>query len=111
MKLLTDENIPAKLVRYLESLGHDITKAELSAADTQIIKKAVGDKRLIITLDKDFEAIALSSKEAFDAILIRIHPPYADSLVKAFQNMLANTTLEKIGGFSILTTSGLIRIK
>ena len=111
MKLLADENIPLKLVRFLESLNNEIQRVSTSSTDFQIVGKALQEKRLIITLDKDFESIALRYPETFDAILVRIHPPFAEALIQSFKSLIAVTTLESIKGFNIMTVSGLVRIK
>ena len=108
MRFLADENVPSKLARFIVSLNHDIRSMPSSTADTGIIERANQENRVIITLDRDFEILAASF--SFNAVLMRIHPPYADSLIKAFQNLLKEESLENIRGLNLLTQSGLTRV-
>ena len=108
MRFLSDENVPAKLTRFIASLDHEITAIPASTPDVRIIEKANKEKRVIITLDRDFEI--LSRTLSFNAILIRIHPPYADSLIESFRNLLKKPTMANIRGLNLLTESGLLRV-
>lgn len=57
MKFLADENLGVKIPRYLQSIGIDIisVKDSLSGiSDKSVLKLANKQKRILITLDKDF---------------------------------------------------------
>lgn len=57
MKFLADINIPQSVILYLSQNNHDVLdfkKANLLAKDTDIIKLAQKDRRIVLTLDKDF---------------------------------------------------------
>lgn len=62
MKLLADENFPSSLVSYLQKKRYDIKRVQRSlqgVSDLAIRQKALSEKRIIISFDKDF----LKSKE------------------------------------------------
>jgi predicted nuclease of predicted toxin-antitoxin system len=54
---LADENFPGSSIELLRQAGHDvISVAEIapSALDSDILNHAVSERRIVITLDKDF---------------------------------------------------------
>ncbi|MBI5763189.1 MAG: DUF5615 family PIN-like protein [Planctomycetes bacterium] len=57
MRLLTDENVDAPLVRWLRGLGHDVASVQedaSGASDLEIANQAVTGNRCLITFDRDF---------------------------------------------------------
>ena len=57
MKLLLDENIPVSYAERLKKKGNDVThikKTNESMKDSEIYKKAIKEKRFIITKDSDY---------------------------------------------------------
>jgi hypothetical protein len=61
MRLLADENFPGRAVTALRGLGHDVSWAvdlHASTNDEHILEVAGREKRVIITLDKDFGELA-----------------------------------------------------
>ena len=58
MHILADENFPGLSVQELRRLGHDvlwIRTAMPGVGDADILALAQDEKRLLVTLDKDFE--------------------------------------------------------
>jgi predicted nuclease of predicted toxin-antitoxin system len=108
MKLLSDENIPSKLTRFIASLGHDIIAGPNATPDIQLIERALKEKRVIITLDRDFEI--LSASFPINVIVVRIHPPYVKSLIRAFERLHKEAKLEDIQGLNLLSESGLLKV-
>ena len=110
MLFLADENIPEKLTRFLVRSGHSVEKAVPQAPDQENIRKARSEKRIIITLDKDFE-ILYAKDPSFGVILFRIHPPYADLLIKSFERLIGQIPEIPSTGLILLTQSGHIRVE
>lgn len=57
MKLLADENFPPSLVSYLQRKRHNIKRVQRSLrgiSDSAVRKKALLEKRIIISFDKDY---------------------------------------------------------
>jgi predicted nuclease of predicted toxin-antitoxin system len=57
MKILADENIPLKSVDLLREFGHDVASVTLDspgANDSDVLKRAVREERVLLTFDRDF---------------------------------------------------------
>jgi predicted nuclease of predicted toxin-antitoxin system len=77
MRILADENIPGTTVRQLRDGRHDVLWIRQSfpgMADVDIMKLAVEEQRIIVTFDKDFGELAVTSKDQNPpgVILLRI---------------------------------------
>ncbi len=110
MRFLIDEDVPVKLLKTLSKLGHDVIRVEPSTKDPDVAKLAREEKRILITLDKDFKNTVLYSPKEFNIVYIQIHPPYADRLIEAFQKLLDQTNSEAFTGLIILGEKGHLRI-
>lgn len=102
MRLLADLHIAPRTVGFLRSLGHDVVRVNeilpVTAADEEILTRAIDDRRVVLTQDLDFSAlIALSGKnfpslislrlrssriEFVNALLERILPTLEDDLLR-----------------------------
>ncbi len=77
MRILANENIPGQMVEVLREEGHDVvwilTEAP-GSTDSDILKRAVSDERIVLTFDKDFGELAFHSDMPASAgvILLRI---------------------------------------
>lgn len=61
MRLCANENLPGDCVTALQVAGHDalwIREARPGAADEVVLARARVEKRLLLTFDKDFGALA-----------------------------------------------------
>ena len=110
MKFIVDENVPAKLAKALEALGHQAVKVDLSSSDLEIARRARNEGGVLVTLDKDFVNIAAIFPKEFDIVLIRIHPPYAHSIISAFQKLTLELAEKDFHGLILLSESGHIRV-
>lgn len=57
MKLLADENFPPSLVSYFQKKRHDIKRIQRSSrgvSDATVREKALLEKRIVISFDKDY---------------------------------------------------------
>lgn len=90
MKFITDENIPASLVNAIRQKGHsvkDIKEEKLQGAkDSAIMLLSREEKRIIITLDKDFATYPLESHEG--VILLRYKNKNSYNLTTQFSLFL-----------------------
>lgn len=60
MRLLVDENMPADAVATLRSAGHDVafvTEDSPSAADPELLQRAVREDRILVSFDKDYGSL------------------------------------------------------
>lgn len=61
MRLLANENFPGEAVQTLRGNGHDIAWVREDApgsTDRAVLARAVAEKRVLITFDKDFGELA-----------------------------------------------------
>lgn len=77
LKFLLDANISYKTADFLNSLGYDAKTVAYfhlqKAEDIEIAKKAIKEKRILITLDLDFgEIFYFSTKDKFSVIVLKL---------------------------------------
>ena len=93
MRLLADENFPKPSVEALRAGGHDALWARTDCAgwrDVALLAPAESEKRIVLTLDKDFWQIAVQRRiplEQSGVALFRVHPATPENiepLVRAF---------------------------
>jgi predicted nuclease of predicted toxin-antitoxin system len=93
MRLLADENFPKPSVSALRAGGHDVLWARTDCAgwkDAALLDLAEFEKRIVLTLDRDFWQIAIQRRiplEQSGVALFRVHPATPDNiepLVRAF---------------------------
>ncbi|MFX0103446.1 MAG: DUF5615 family PIN-like protein, partial [Candidatus Hodarchaeota archaeon] len=101
LKFLLDENIPKTIVEDIVDLGHDVVHVRLvnpGISDEEIIHQSEKEKRIIITLDKDFGYLVYNQdEEPHGVILIRIHPASPEIILSAIKDILKEVENLKIG--------------
>lgn len=92
MKFLADENIPLEVVKHLQQDGIDLVSQSIvapGANDEQILSRMLQEKRVIITLDKDFgQLIFKTRKQSNGVILLRVHPQSVEYLYSLLKKVL-----------------------
>lgn len=64
MKFLVDVGVGKKVERWLKENGYDVMPARdinPKAADSELLHLAVAEKRMVITMDKDFGELVYNS--------------------------------------------------
>lgn len=79
MRLLVDQDVYQITVEFLQSLGHDVLRAKeaglSSAPDIAFLERAGQDRRVLVTRDKGYGALAVHEGHAHSGILLlRINP-------------------------------------
>ncbi len=92
MKLLADENFPPTLVSCLQKKRHDVKRIQRSlrgVSDLAVREKALAEKRIIISFDKDYLKSA-EAEEKISAMVLdfpNLKPeeilPYMDGVINA----------------------------
>jgi predicted nuclease of predicted toxin-antitoxin system len=77
VQILADENVPEAVIEVLLKRGHDVIWALMAmpgAPDREIIARANGERRLLLTFDKDFGEFAFRDRlsPASGVIFIRL---------------------------------------
>jgi predicted nuclease of predicted toxin-antitoxin system len=73
LRFLVDESVSADVTDYLRSVGQDvlsIAEVERGAVDENILARAVTERRILITNDKDFGEIVFRSGQAHHGVLL-----------------------------------------
>jgi len=85
MRLVADQNVERPVVVLLREAGHDLLYIAESAPgipDTEVLRLADQEARLLITNDKDFAELAFLQRKTETGILL-VRMPLARSLQKA----------------------------
>ena len=76
MNFLADESCAGPVVRTLREAGHDVVAiAEVArgATDEQVLERALNEKRVLITEDRDFgELVYARGRSSAGVILVRL---------------------------------------
>jgi predicted nuclease of predicted toxin-antitoxin system len=77
MRILADENFPGLSVEELRRLGHDVLWARTDMpgiSDSAMLTMAQDERRLLVTLDKDFGELTFRMKQPamYGVILFRM---------------------------------------
>ena len=112
MRLLADENFPKPLVEALRAHGHDVLWARTALQgwkDVALLDFAEAERRVVLTLDRDFWQIAMQRPIPLDrsgVVLFRVHPATPrnlEPLVRAF----AEASRTWSGHISIIAADGI----
>jgi hypothetical protein len=114
MRLLANENIPDVAVTALESAGHDVAWVRTDtpgASDSDVLARAVGESRILLTFDKDFGDLARNSTlpPSCGVILFRIPMPRAADVGARLLALIASRD-DWAGHFSVIEP-GRIRMR
>src|SRR6266545_7350801 len=61
MRILADENVAGEIVEALRQRGHDVGWIRADApgsADSEVLRRAASEERIVVTFDKDFGELA-----------------------------------------------------
>jgi predicted nuclease of predicted toxin-antitoxin system len=91
---LADENIDPEVVRYLRSVGLDLAtfgeKGVSGAPDSEVLRLAVAENRIVLTHDRDFGRLALAGGQSFIGIVFlrpgHIEPRFTIESLKVVLN-------------------------
>jgi predicted nuclease of predicted toxin-antitoxin system len=75
MNFLADESCAGPVIRALREAGHDvvaISEVAVGAADDEVLERALNEKRVLITEDRDFgELVYARGRSSAGVILVR----------------------------------------
>ncbi|MBI2444057.1 MAG: DUF5615 family PIN-like protein [Candidatus Magasanikbacteria bacterium] len=114
MRLLVDANISYRLVRWLRQAAHDVVavlEIDANASDEKILRRAVREKRSIITYDKDFgELIFRHRRSHWGVILLRVKDETPSTQQRVLYHFLSTHREDEIQEhFWILTDADIRR--
>lgn len=97
MKFLADMGVATRIVEWLRTKGHEVTHLREEGlhrlSDEEIFKKAVSEKRIILTFDLDFgEIIALSGGKLVSVIVFRLRNTHTPYVIKRLEYVLKESS-------------------
>lgn len=105
MRLLANENVPGPLVGALVDAGCDVSWVRVLSPgipDREVLARAVEEKRILLTFDKDFGDIARNSTLPSDCgvILVRTPMPPPHEVTRLASAILSRS--DWAGSFSVI---------
>ncbi len=116
MKIKLDENLPVRLARALEQLGHDtdtIPQEGLAGReDPQVWEAAQETGRFLITQDLDFPDIRrFAPGTHYGILLVRLRDPGRNALLKRIQGLFHAEAVENWKRCFVVVTDRKLRIR
>jgi predicted nuclease of predicted toxin-antitoxin system len=112
IKLLLDENLPAKLDKILSAKNWDVKRAPSGASDREIADTAKGEKRIIVTYDKHFADIRAFPPQEFAGIIrLQISPPLISDITSSLEELFHTFQPSQLSGKLIVIRKGRMRIR
>jgi predicted nuclease of predicted toxin-antitoxin system len=113
MRFLADENCDFTVVRALRAAGHDVlcvSEITPRAEDSEVIKLADDEKRILLTEDKDFGQLVYShGQKTLGVIFLRFSTSARRQISRDVVNLVKQQG-EKLAGCFITVQPGRIRI-
>ncbi|HEX5442393.1 MAG TPA: DUF5615 family PIN-like protein [Pirellulales bacterium] len=107
MNFLADENIPARLVEWLRSLGNDVRFAAEEApgeVDAVWLRQAEGEGRLLLTSDKDFGELVFRDRlNTHGVVLLRLKNLPVDQRLRRMEQTWSVVEANPAGCFIVIT--------
>lgn len=105
MKFIADENLGSEVPKFLRSLGMDIisvTEIAPGEPDPYILSLANDQKRILVTLDKDFGELVFKERLVyFGVILFRLKDESIENKKKLLLKTLKSNQ-EFTGNFTVI---------
>lgn len=116
MKLLLDQGTPRSAAHILREAGYDAVHAGeiglAEAEDSEIIRVASQEERIVITLDADFHMLlALTRATEPSVVRVRIEGLRADALSQLIRIVLTQCPDDVTVGAMISVTDSQIRVR
>ena len=101
IKIIADEGIAKSTIRLLKEAGWDVIsvhEANLAGApDPDIVEYAIKNKRIVLTLDRDFgELYYFATPKEIGIILIKAKPQTLENINEVLGNFIKSQEIKKI---------------
>jgi predicted nuclease of predicted toxin-antitoxin system len=113
MRFLADESCDFVVVRALRSAGYDVTAiSEIAprAEDSDVIRLATSEKRMLLTEDKDFGQLVFAHGETSPGVIFLRFPASTRKQIAPVVVKLVKERGEKLAGCFVTVQPGRIRI-
>ena len=115
LKFLTDENISPSLIKTLRNKKYDVKDIKeerlFGTSDTEILKLAYKENRVVITHDKDFaNLLNYSLIKHKGVILLRFLNQSPENVMKSFVPILGQIKGSKIRNALVIVSEDYVKI-
>ena len=116
MLFLADAGISPKTVDFLKELGHDSVHVLAigleRSSDSEIVRHAVSDARVVLTFDLDFgDILALGILDKPSVVLFRLTDERTDAVNQRLVRVLTERYEERESGALILVEDARYRVR
>ena len=116
MRILLDENLPARLVGALRALGHDVehvySKDLSGSPDAEVRALAESEDRLLITQDRRFaDARQFAQGTHPGLVLVRLKSPGRRALFAKVQMTFEREDVESWRGCFVVLSDSKLRVR
>ena len=116
MKLLLDQGLPRTAATALATLGWDVLHVGeigmAAATDQDILRRALAERRAVVTLDADFHAIlALENASAPSVIRVRIEGLRGVELAALIQRVVRVCEDDLVAGAMVTVDERGVRVR
>ncbi|MBA3028256.1 MAG: hypothetical protein FP816_05480 [Desulfobacteraceae bacterium] len=114
-KILTDENVSPKVVKFLRDIGLDVLDVKEQnlhgSEDETLLAMALKEQRIIMSHDSDFGTLAINQGKKFHGIIfLRLKSPKPDNAINALNQLFAGD-LELQPATILVLEEGRVRIR
>lgn len=114
LKFLVDVGVSKKAEQWLQKQGYDtknVRDINPRMLDKEILKLAVSEKRMVITMDKDFGELVYNSKLPHGGVLLlRLEEARADEKVEIIEKILEKYSDKLFNNFCVFK-DGRLRVR
>jgi predicted nuclease of predicted toxin-antitoxin system len=114
LRFLVDVGVGKKVEEWLTSHGYDtlfVRQIDSRMEDKDILRLAVSESRMVITMDKDFGELVYHSKKSHSGVLLlRLEEATGDEKVMVVQRIMEDFSRELEGCFCVFE-NGRLRIR
>jgi predicted nuclease of predicted toxin-antitoxin system len=115
MKFLTDQDVYAITVRFLNGLGHDVVTASqlglAQAEDAQLLQTAQQQGRILITRDRDFGGLVFIHGGGAGVIYLRMLPSTLNAVHSELERVLTLYSEQELQSFFVVIEPGRHRVR
>ncbi|MCX7623947.1 MAG: DUF5615 family PIN-like protein [Thermomicrobium sp.] len=113
MRFLVDENVPRSVEQELRQRGRDVLAVRAvhpGAPDRAVLASARRERRILVTLDKDFAELAASDPDSPMVVLLRVRR-VSDLRLLVDRLLAALATIDRTTGTLVTVEAHRVRVR
>jgi predicted nuclease of predicted toxin-antitoxin system len=115
MKFLLDESAEFRIAAYLQTHGHDATAIAHdyppSLPDREVLRLALGERRILITNDRDFGELIVRNKLSHAGVIyFRMGDVPLETKLEWLERLFRSHS-DQLGHFIVVDRRGVVRVR